>query len=63
MAAEAFKEIVGKAPILAGSVGQLVAGEVIHTIGNKHTLVDMERRRNWLCKQVDSVVVSVSAVV
>src|SRR5882724_1676285 len=59
---KAFEEIVGKPPVLPGSVRDLMAGEVIQTVRNKDIFVDVKRTCDSLCKHIGDIIVGVCAV-
>src|SRR5258708_29939838 len=61
--AKALEEVVRKLPVLPRPVGQLVPREVIQTVRNKNTLIDVKRRGDSLREHIDDVIVGVRPVV
>src|SRR5260370_17913312 len=61
--AKALEKIVLKWPVLPRAVCELMPREMVEPIGNEHTLINMEGRRDALRENVGDVVVRVRAIV
>src|SRR5258708_37607968 len=61
--AKALEKVVRELPVLPRPVGQLVPREVIQTVRNKNTLIDVKGRGDSLRKHIDDVFFGVRPVV